>query len=215
MTFLSAVSLAVSRPRPLFAAVPLLLGLSLAGCATPSKFDEFAEAKRIAHPEAIQLREGDVIRLTFPGAPNLNANQQIRRDGKVSLEQVGEVVVAGMTPREAEKELTRLYTGKLLNPEVTVSVVTSSFPVFVTGAVLRPGRVNSERRITALEAIMEAGGFDYSKANLRKVRVIRNNNDRVDHFTLNLKRTLEGQDTEAFFLKPSDIVYVPERFSWF
>ena len=98
---------------------------------------------------------------------------------------------------------------------VMVSVESSSFAVYVTGAVLRPGKVTSDRPITALEAIMEAGGFDYTKANLKKVRVIRHENGRTEHFTLNLKRVLNAQDSDQFNLKPGDIVYVPERFSWF
>jgi hypothetical protein len=32
---------------------------------------------------------------------------------------------------------------------------------------------------------------------------------------LNLKLVLEGKQNEQFNLKPSDIVYVPEKFSWF
>ena len=61
---------------------------------------------------------------------------------------------------------------------------------------------------------MEAGGPDYNRANLKSVQIIRNNKDHVDHYKLNLKRTLEGESNEPFYLKPSDIVYVPERFQW-
>jgi hypothetical protein len=69
--------------------------------------------------------------------------------------------------------------------------------------------------LTALEAIMEASGFDYTKANLKAVRIIRHENGRTEHHTVNLKRVLEGEETEQFILKPSDIIYVPERFNWF
>jgi hypothetical protein len=33
--------------------------------------------------------------------------------------------------------------------------------------------------------------------------------------TLNLKRVLNGEEEEQFALKPSDIIYVPEKFNWF
>jgi hypothetical protein len=62
---------------------------------------------------------------------------------------------------------------------------------------------------------MEAGGFDHTKANLKKITVIRHENSRTDHFKLNLKGLLQGEESEQFDLKPADIVYVPERFSWF
>jgi polysaccharide export outer membrane protein len=216
MRVISVARTAFAFLRPISFLPVLLLGLGVVGCSTTHQYRQFEEmAKKAADPNEIVLREGDVVRITFPGAPNLNSTQQIRRDGKISLDLVGEVLAAGMSPGELEKELAKLYAGQLLSKEVNVSLASSSFPVFVTGAVLRPGRIDSQRPITALEAIMEAGGFDYSKANLRKVKVIRNNEGTVTHFTLNLKRVLDGQDTEAFYLKPSDIVYVPEKFSWF
>ena len=31
----------------------------------------------------------------------------------------------------------------------------------------------------------------------------------------NLKAILEGKSTETFYLKPSDVVIVPEQFNWF
>ena len=193
-----------------------LLALGITGCASSSQYLEVSDiAKKAANPEPVILREGDVIRITFPGAPNLNATQQVRRDGKITLSLVGEVVAAGLTPGELEKQLVRLYSDQLQNKEINVSVESSSFPIFVTGAVLRPGRVDFDRPITALEAIMEAGGFDYTRANLKAVRVIRNNKGRVDNIKLNLKRVLDGEDDAPFYLKPSDIIYVPERFSWF
>ena len=41
---------------------------------------------------------------------------------------------------------------------------------------------------------MEAGGFDYSRANLKSVRVIRQENGQAKHFTLNLKKVVVGED---------------------
>jgi polysaccharide export outer membrane protein len=183
------------------------------GCQTPQTKALVEQAGD--RSQAIVLREGDVLKISFPGAPNLDTSQQIRRDGKIVLSLVGEVTAVGMTPAELEKEIIKLYSSQLVSKEVTVTVVSSSFPVFVTGAVIRPGKILSDHPITVLEAIMEAGGFDYTKANLGDVRVIRNEDGRVKNYTLNLKLALQGKQSEPFYLKPSDIVYVPEKFSWF
>ncbi len=163
-------------------------------------------------PEPILLREGDVLKTTLPGAPNLNTTQQIRRDGKITLPLVGDVFAAGKTRQELEAELLDLYKPQLVTKEVTVTVESSSFDVYVTGAVLRPGKVISSRPLTALEAIMEAGGPDYSRANLKSVVITRTSKDHVEHFKLNLKRTLYEDSNEPFYLKPYDIVFVPEKF---
>jgi hypothetical protein len=42
---------------------------------------------------------------------------------------------------------------------------------------------------------MEAGGFDYGKANLKSIRILRTQNGRTEHYTLNLKKVLEGPRT--------------------
>jgi polysaccharide export outer membrane protein len=169
-----------------------------------------------ASAEPVVLREGDIVRISFPGAPNLNTLAAIRRDGKTSLPLIGEVQAAGLKPSELEAELIKLYGPQLQVKEVSVALETSAIPIYVNGSVLRPGKILSDRPITALEAIMEAGGFDHAKANLKEVTVIRRvASGQVEYHKLNLKRVLQGKQIEPFLLKASDIVYVPERFSWF
>jgi polysaccharide export outer membrane protein len=165
--------------------------------------------------KSLTLREGDMVKVVFPGAPNLDTVQLIRRDGKITLELAGEVTAAGLTPKELEKEIIRLCGAQLITKEVVVTVEASLFPVFVTGAVVRPGKIMSDRPISALQAIMEAGGFNYAKANLESVRVIREERGQLKNYRLNLKLTLQGKRSDPFDLKPADIVYVPEKFSWF
>ena len=194
-----------------------LLLLVATGCQTPPPAQQFGGVppKNAPKADALLLREGDSVRVTFPGAPNLNSVQQIRRDGEISLPLIGEFKAAGLTPSGMEAELVKLYSPQLQTKEVTVTLESSAFAVYVTGAVLRPGRITSERPMTALEAIMEAGGFDYTKANLKAVAVIRRENGRTERHVLNLKRLLNGQQEDPFNLRPADIVFVPERFTWF
>ncbi len=163
-------------------------------------------------PEAVTLREGDIIRIDFPGAPNLNTRQQIARDGKISLPLVGDVVAVGKTPRQLADELKTLFAPQLVTKEVNVSIESSVLQFSVTGAVLRPGPYTSSRPISVLEAIMQAGGFDETRANKASVRVLR---EGVKPFEINLKRILKEGDLHPFYLKPGDTVYVPERFRWF
>jgi polysaccharide export outer membrane protein len=163
----------------------------------------------------LRLREGDTIKVGFPGAPNLSASHKIQRDGKVNLPLVGEVRVSGKTPGEIEEELQLLYKDQLVSGQVRVNIEAAAFSVFVTGAVMHPGEVMSDRPLSCLEAIMKAGGFDQSRADLKRVTVIRNLNGKMAHYPLDLKRVLEGGDESNFYLQPSDIVYIRERFNWF
>jgi len=207
-------------PAGVFVACALAIA-SLVGChTTPSASEpDFGSLtnNEPAQRESIILREGDTIQITFPGAPPLNATRTIRRDGKIDMQLVpgGEVTAAGLTPRELEKKLVELYSSQLVEKEVIVTVISSTFPVFVTGAVIHPGEINSDRPITALDAIMKAGGFDEVRANKKAVTIIRNVNGRMEHNTINLDAVLKGKSSKAFYLKPSDIVNVPERFQLF
>ena len=188
---------------------------ALSGCSTP-EYDQSLAANTPEAPEQFVLRPGDILKITFPGAPNLNVpTEAIRRDGKITLPLIGEVVAADKTPAQFESDLIKLYAGQLVLKEVNVSVEASIFSVYVTGTVLRPGRVDSNKPLTALQAVMEAGGFDYSKADMKHVKVTRTAGRTNEHFTLNLKQVLEGIEPQPFFLKPGDIVFVPERFNWF
>jgi hypothetical protein len=59
-------------------------------------------------------------------------------------------------------------------------------------------------------------GVDHSRANLKEVTVIRRQAGREEqYFHLNLKRELRGEGSEPFYLQPSDIVFVREKFTWF
>jgi polysaccharide export outer membrane protein len=163
-----------------------------------------------------KLSEGDLIKIAFPGTPSMREEQQtIRRDGKINLPIIGEVKAADKTPVELEKELSAAYAPQLISKEVKVTVVASAFAVYVGGAVMKAGKIMPARAVTVLDAIMEAGGFDEAKANKKAVRVIRQEGDQVKNYFINMKKVLEGVESEPFYLQAYDHVYVPEKISWF
>ena len=196
--------------------VALVLGLAsllMAGCASSAKLPPGAQVAREAESQA--LRPGDVVKIAFPRTPTLDTVQQIRRDGKLNLYLVGEVQAANLTPTELETELLKQYSSQLVSKEVRVTVVSSAFSVFVTGAVVRPGKLNPDRAVTVFDAIMEAGGFDTARADMKAVTVIRSDSGRTTNYKVNLQAVLDGKANEPFYLQAYDVVYVPEKFSWF
>ena len=193
----------------------LALALFALGCASTKTPGPSTASDPVPYGE-IRLREGDAIKITFPGSPNLDSTpQQIRRDGKITIALGGEVVAAGKTPAELEKDILKTYGGQLAVQQVVVTVNSSSYPVFVTGAVLRPGKITPERPLTVLEAIMEAGGPDFAKANLKKVSVVRQFEGQSVSYIVDIDAALKGTSNKPFYLKPSDVIYVPEKYRWF
>jgi polysaccharide export outer membrane protein len=174
-----------------------------------------APAAATAGSASLLLHEGDVLQIKFPGAPEMDALQTIRSDGKITISMVGDIKVSGLTPDLARQALLDACGPQLKVKEVTVSVQSSAFIFYVTGSVLRPGKLIEDRPVTPLEAVIEAG-IDPTKSNLAKVKVIRT--DENGHTTtkiLNLQKIIDKGRTEPFTLKPYDIIYVPEKFSMF
>jgi protein involved in polysaccharide export with SLBB domain len=165
--------------------------------------------------KSLVLQEGDTIKISFPAAPNLDTVEIVRRDGKVTLATIGEYDAAGKTPAAMEADLKKLYSSQLVNSEVSVTVQSSAFVIYVMGAVAKPGKIVSERPLTVLEALIEAG-VDNTKSNLKAITVIRTDDaGQTQKTKLNVYKGLHGGQLPAFTLKPYDVINVPERFNFF
>jgi len=158
---------------------------------------------------ATVLLPGDDLEISVFGVSDLNTVQRIRPDGKISVKLFGDIVASGKTPSELQNELMKLYESQIQVKAITV-IARSSAAVYVTGAVNRPGKVECLRPMTALEAIMEAGGFNQAAGARRsKVRVVRTENNQVKSYLLNFDDILTKGGHAPFYLKPFDTVYVP------
>ncbi|MGA0846395.1 MAG: polysaccharide biosynthesis/export family protein, partial [Luteolibacter sp.] len=141
------------------------------------------------------------------GAPEMNAQRTMQPVGIVSLPIIGEVSAAGQTTSSLQDQLSSYYKKHLAQADVSVDLESSVASVYVSGEVLAPGKVPLLRPLTALEAVMEVGGFS-KFANPRHVIVIRHENGRAQRYQLNLHDTLNGRNPRPFHLRPFDVVYV-------
>ena len=163
-----------------------------------------------APAEPIILREGDELQITFPGAPTLNTQQRIRSDGRITLDLVGEVSAVGLTPLQFQERLIQLFASQLVSKEVTVRLVSRQFFVYVNGSVRTNGRLDFDRPVSLLEAVM-AAGFADGTVNLSKVRLMRIDNGKVRSWVIDLNRLMDGKGDELPELKQGDMIIVPGR----
>ena len=155
------------------------------------------------------LAPGDVINVIFSGAPELNTRQKIQPNGRVSLPTVGDVSAAGRTITGLQQQLTSLYQPHLQDPTVVVSLAGAAAGVYVSGEVLRPGKIPLDRPMTALEAVMEAGGFT-KLANPKQVFIVRNQEGKSQRYVLNMNHALYGTESIPFYVRAYDVIYVKE-----
>ena len=213
---------------------PYLLGMTalalVAGCQTdssdfPSATPTVAHTVRPVTPEVAAamtdvttnnpatyvLREGDILKITFPGSPNLNSDQKIRTDGKITLPLVGEVQAAGRTPLKLEQEIAARLKNFIAEPEVTVIVQQiNSQKINILGMVNKPGSYLLTNSSTVLDAIALAGGFrDFAKQ--AKIYVLRQNADgNQTRIPFNYKEVVKGQNpAQNIKLQPRDTIVVP------
>jgi polysaccharide biosynthesis/export protein len=158
----------------------------------------------------VTLSPGDTVKITFPGATDLNQSQKVRADGKLNLPVIGEVTASGKTLMDFQNELVRLYKPQLKNNQVLVLLESGVANVIVSGFVHKPGKLTFDRPTTVFQAIMEAGGpTDYG--NIGNVRITRTINEQQRTDVLNLKGAMSGRTTKAYYVKDGDVIFVSQR----
>lgn len=161
-------------------------------------------------PRPLILGPGDVIEVKFTYASQFNESQTVRPDGVIDLQLVGPINVTGKTVEQLRNELTALYAEQLKHPELVI-IVRSFYArrVYVGGAVKNPGVIEMPSRLTALEAIMQAGGFNSEEAHIENVVVVRDGKREREDFLLDFSDSPALAESVEFELEPRDIVYVP------
>ncbi len=195
-------------PRQVLRAI---LSLSLALTYIQGQAPTQVQAPDSGTASAYILNAGDSIDVRFFLNPELNEQMQIRPDGRISLQVVGEVQVSGLTVSEAARKIDSLFAKELRAPQTTIQVRQFARQrVFVTGEVVRPGPLNMSGEMTIIEAISEAGGIRRTAADTVAV-LLRKGPDGAP-FGRKLNLMLKGVPTPdtGLVLQPFDVVLVPE-----
>lgn len=140
----------------------LCFGLASTGCAGAGQYVWFAEmppSERAALSGDYVIGVGDSISIRVYEQEGLSFDAKIRRDGKIALPLVGEMVVAGRRPLELSHEMEVALKQFVVSPRVTINVV-SSQPVSVTvlGEVSHIGVLTLEPPARLVEAMAQSGG---------------------------------------------------------
>jgi polysaccharide export outer membrane protein len=148
----------------------------------------------------------------FSTSMNSEADQYINgftvnNEGKIKLPVLGSLEVNGLTLQEIEQSIQSMADEYLIDATVIVRLL--NYKVTVLGEVMRPGVFNHYNdNLTILEAIGKAGDIT-DLGDKRNIMVIRSVPEGRATFELDLTKK-ELLTSPAFFLKPNDVVYVPE-----
>jgi polysaccharide export outer membrane protein len=208
------------RCSRIFLQVFLLTSLvSLVGCfsSNPADIEAFVRPAQVAvTAEDYILQPPDEIEIYCSKVLEVHAQrQQIRPDGKVSFEALGEIDAAGKTPKELadiiKEKIMVLYALTGDNPIDVRVVAYNSGVYYVLGQVYLPGPKPYTGRDTALRALAEAQ--PNPMAWVQRVQVIRPSSDENIEpriFEVNVDRMIAHGDTSKdVLLQEGDIIYVP------
>jgi protein involved in polysaccharide export with SLBB domain len=199
-------------------ALALALAAALAGCASAVSVPELAEADLPKLDAAANfphrgyvIEAGDTLQIRYTFHQELNQEAMVQPDGKVNLHHVGDLEVAGRSPRDVEAMLVEKTSGRLRKPEIVVSVVKfSEKAVYVGGEVIRPGYLPYRRGLTPLQAVIAVGGFKETARPTTVVLVrMGSQPDQYISRSLNLSEAAHAGTREPLYLAPHDVVYVP------
>ncbi|MFH0910750.1 MAG: polysaccharide biosynthesis/export family protein [Planctomycetota bacterium] len=76
--------------------------------------------------EDFLLSQGDLVEVKFIDTPELNQEQPVRADGKISLPYIGDVSVANLGPDAVREEVQKRYAKEMKSPQVVVLVKASN-----------------------------------------------------------------------------------------
>ncbi|HYX27654.1 MAG TPA: polysaccharide biosynthesis/export family protein [Pyrinomonadaceae bacterium] len=158
-----------------------------------------------------RLQPGDVLEIQFRYSPEFNQTVTVQPDGYITLEVGGDLKIAGLTVEQTRQAILRQASTRLQDPIATVLLKEFQKPYFVVaGEVANPGQKEMRERVTALQAIMLAGGPKETAKSSQIIVFRQINSDYAEVKVLNLKNIKRTRDLENdLTLRAGDMVYVP------
>ena len=193
--------------RALLALPPKAMLLLAVGCVNlpPMPVDPVS----MAPPSEYVIGPADTLSVKLFYTPELNEDVVVRPDGRISLQLVGDVAVAGRTPEQVSTELNERYARFLTQPDVAVIMKAfGSQRAFVGGEVKIPSMIGVDGRMDLAGAVFQAGGA-LETAALGSVVLLRMGPNGREAWKVDLSDGLMGK-TPLPVIRPYDVVFVPK-----
>jgi polysaccharide biosynthesis/export protein len=198
----------------------LLLCMAVAAGAETKQKTAVAEPASTNSPSLHQrfprytLRSGDSFDLNFQFSPEFNQTLVVQPDGFVSLKEVGDAHVSGLTLPQVQELVEKKYSSILNRPVVSVTPKDLEKSYFIAmGQVAKPGKYELRGPITVTEAIAIAGGLAPDRGKDSQVVLFRREGNMLAQGqVIDVKKLLKHRDLrEDVYLHPGDLVYVPQN----
>jgi len=163
--------------------------------------------------ERYVLHPGDVLDIQYRYTPEFNQTLTVQPDGFISLEIGGDVKVSGRNLEQVRNVILTKARTRLASPELIVVLKEFQKPyVVVSGEVVQPGKLEMREKLTALQAVLLAGGFKDSAKSSQILIFRKLNADMAEVKSLNFRTLKRTSDLENdLTLEPGDMILVPRN----
>lgn len=157
------------------------------------------------------LGNEDIIQITVRNQPEFSGQFVIGPDGKIQYTFVGDIEAAGLTKEQLKQKLIKELDRFVKVPEISVAITAyNSKNIYVLGEVTRPGQYPMKGDTISLRDAIIAAGLHTREAALRRVYIIKIEEEKVIPKKVDLFALLyKGRMKYNLNLVPGDIVVVP------
>ena len=176
------------------------------------------EARALAPEAALQttaesaywIGPGDQLNIEVWKDPTLTRLVTVLPDGRVAFPLVREIVAAGKTVAQLQKEIEGKLSLFVKDAVITVEVrQVNSLQIYVLGQVRQPGRSLLTSNIDVLQALAIAGG-PMQFAKLSKIKIFRREGRKTVIIPFDYEDVIAGKSLESNIqLRRGDVVVVP------
>lgn len=187
---------------------PLIFGAELYTSLAPS----FEPNMKMATPLNYTLGPDDVIQVSVFGIQEYSGELPVSPEGAISVPNVGQIKVAGMSIEAATQKIRTTLAGSVYRTiqsggsKLSVSLTKiRSIKVAVIGSN-RPANYNLSSLTTVFNALYVAGGPN-AYGSFREIELVRNN--KVERKIDLYKLLLYGDQTDNVSLRDNDVIRIP------
>ena len=167
----------------------------------------FSPIDNLPVPDDYKLGAGDTLIIKLIGTENIQLSSTISRDGSIFINQIGDIVLAGLMFDEAVNLIKQRIESALIGVQVFVTMGRiKTINVFISGEVNKPGMYSLSALTTVTQSLYQAGGIT-NIGSLRKIQVIRNGKviNQFDAYDL----LVYGNSKNDIRLRSGDVLFVP------
>ena len=152
---------------------------------------------------------GDILNIQITGLNDFDEEIQINGDGSIFIQNIGEVVLAGLTVSEASQIIKSRVNSSFIGAEAYINLSKlRDVNVLVTGNAKNPGIYTLSGKWNILQAISVAGGIN-KFGSFREINLVRNNEiiESLDVYDLliDAKYNLKNR------LRSGDVIFIESR----